>query len=115
MSKLQAYLLTVGISDLKAELSGSATLPTGNNAIDFEANIQYDKTLDAVWAPTFTNPIKGKSIVIIATGANAAYTLTVPATVKGDISEFEGTKTNQLTLYCLDATTPVYSIDVKTW
>tara|TARA_R110002110_G_scaffold1663_2_gene7387 strand:+ start:1223 stop:3181 length:1959 start_codon:yes stop_codon:yes gene_type:complete len=115
ISDLQAYLLTVGISDLKAELSGSATLPTGNNAIDFEANIQYDKTLDAVWAPTFTNPIKGKSIVIIATGANAAYTLTVPATVKGDISEFEGTKTNQLTLYCLDATTPVYSIDVKTW
>jgi len=115
ISDLQAYLLTVGISDLKAELGGSATLPTGNNVIDFEANIQYDKTLDAAWAPTFTNPIKGKSIVIIATGANAAYTLTVPATIKGDISGFDGTKTNQLTLYCLDATTPVYSIDIKTW
>ena len=107
--------LSINIADLGDELSGSATLPTGNNAIDFKANIQYDKTLDAAWAPTFTNPIKGKSIVIIATGANAAYTLTVPATVKGDISGFDGTMTNQLTLYCLDATTPVYSIDIKTW
>jgi hypothetical protein len=108
-------LPTINIANLGDELAGTAILPTGNNAIDFKANIQYDKTLDAAWAPTFTNPIKGKSIVIIATGANAAYTLTVPATVKGDISGFDGTKTNQLTLYCLDATTPVYSIDVKTW
>ena len=107
--------LSINIADLGDELSGVATLPTGNNAIDFKANIQYDKTLDAAWSPTFTNPIKGKSIVIIATGANAAYTLTLPATIKGDISGFDGTKTNQLTLYCLDATTPVYSIDIKTW
>ena len=113
ISDLQAYLLTVGITDLKPELAGSATLLTGNNAIDFEANIQYNKTLDAAWSPTFTNPIKGKSIVIIATGG--AHTLTLPASVKGDISAWDGTMTNQLTLYCLDATTPIYSAQLLNW
>ena len=103
----------ITIAKLSNELKGIFTLPTGNNAINFGAYIQYDKTLDAAWVPTFTNPVKGKFLTIIATGG--AYTLTLPASVKGDISAFDGTLTNQLQFYCLDAVTPVYSVTLLNW
>ena len=103
--------LIINIENLGDELSGVATLATGNNAIDFQANIHYDKTLDSAWSPTLTNPVKGKSIVIMATGG--AYTLTLPASVTlGDVSAWDGTLENQLTIYCYDSVTPKYSVSL---
>ena len=35
--------------------------------------------------------------------------------VKGDISGWDGTKTNQLQIYCLDEATPTYSVTLLNW
>ena len=114
ITKSQISDFVVNIADLGDALSGSFTLPTGDNEIDFEAYIHFDKTLDSNWVPTFTNPVKGKMITIIATGGTT-NTLTLPASVKGDISAFDCTLTNQLQMYCLDDTTPVYSVTLLNW
>ena len=102
--------MIINIENLGDELSGVATLATGNNAIDFKANIHYDKTLDSAWSPTLTNPVKGKSIVIMATGGN--YTFSVPpGTVLYNIDDWDGTLENQITIYCYDdSATPKYSL-----
>lgn len=104
----------VDIDNLANELKATITLGnvSGTTNIDFSLGIQFNMTLTAATTLTITNPQQGKMITLIVSGD---FTLAIPATVNGDISGFDGTLTNQLQIYCLDETTPIYSVTLLNW
>jgi hypothetical protein len=104
----------VDIDNLAVELKATTALGnvSGTVNINWALGIQYNLTMTGATTLTFSNMMQGKTITLIVTGN---YTLTFPASVKGDKTGFVGTKTNQVQLYCFDSTTPQCSIGILNW
>lgn len=95
--------LAVGVAELKTELKATSSL--SGTVVDWDLGIQFEKTLTANTTLTFSDVQEGKTISLIIDGN---YTLTLPTGVKGDLSAYDGTKTNVIQIYCHDSTTPTF-------
>jgi hypothetical protein len=104
----------ISMNDIASELKATTNLGnvSGSVAINWALGIQYNLTMTGATTLTFSNMVQGKTITLIVTGN---YTLAFPASVKGDITGFVGTKTNQVQLYCFDGTTPQCSVGILNW
>ena len=104
----------VDIDNLAAELKATTALGnvSGTVNINWALGVQYNLNMTAATTLTFSNMMQGKTITLIVTGN---FTLTLPTSVKGDITGFDGTKTNQIQLYCFDSTTPQCSVGILNW
>ncbi len=95
--------LAVGVAELKTELKATSAL--SGTVVDWDLGIQFEKTLVANTTLTFSDVQEGKTISLIIDGD---YTLTLPTGVKGDLSAYDGTKTNVIQIYCHDSATPTF-------
>jgi len=104
----------VDIDNLAAELKATTALGSvsGTVNINWALGIQFNFAMTAATTLTFSNMAQGKTITLIVTGN---FALTLPASVKGDVTGFDGTKTNQIQLYCFDSTTPQCSVGILNW
>jgi hypothetical protein len=104
----------VDIDNLAPELKATTALGSvsGTVNINWALGIQFNFAMTSATTLTFSNMVQGKTITLIVSGN---FTLAFPASVKGDITGFVGTKTNQIQLYCFDGTTPQCSIGILNW
>jgi len=105
---------SVGYAELKRELKGVVDLGdvSGTLTIDFSQDIIYkfNMTADTTLAFTTGSLVAGKSIELIYTGN---FILTHPTGFKADqLTGFDGTLTNYETIYCPDATTPIFKASI---
>jgi hypothetical protein len=91
---------------------------SGGTAFDIQVNwddgIQFAYTMTGNTNMTFINYVVGKMITLVIDGG--AYTLTLPNGVNvNDLTNFDGTKTNYIQIYCADASTPVFISKLKNY
>ncbi len=96
---------SVGIAELKAELKAESAI----SAVDvvWTDGVHFTKTLTVNTTLTFSGFTVGKTITLEIDGN---FTLTLPSGVEGDLSGFDGAKTNIIQLYCVDAGTPKFIV-----
>lgn len=107
----------VDIDNLKTELKTTTDLGSvsGTVNIDCILGIHFKMVLTgAITSLTFSNYAtqQNKTITLELTGN---FTITQPATVKGDWTAYDGTKTNQIQIYLFNVTTPVFSSALINW
>lgn len=103
---------SVGITQLAAELKTVVALGAGT-AVNWSSGIQFEKTMTTNTTLTFSNVVEGKTITLVIDGN---YTLTLPTGVDtGDLTDFDGTKTNVIHIYCHDSTTPKFSTSLRAY
>jgi len=108
---------TVGRVELKPALKDEVSLGNVGGTVNIDCSLGVDYTLNmtsAITSLTFSNysTEQFKTITLSITGN---FTITQPATVKGDWSAFDGTLTNQIQIYLFDVTTPVFSSGLINW
>lgn len=94
----------VDTDNLVTALKGESTL--AGTEINFTAYAQLNKVLTANTTFTIINPRVVRTITLKLTGN---FTITLPSTMEGDLSAYDGTKTNTLYINCIDEITPVYN------
>ena len=90
-------------ADLKAEVALGAVTD-----IDWALGITFTKTLAAAWTVTFSNPVVGKTIMIVTTGD---FVIAFPTGVDvTEIVNYDGTKRNVMFVTCVSTALPLYSL-----
>ena len=105
---------SIGIVELKPELKATVDLGSVSGVVNIDCSlgVQFDMVMTAATSLTFSNIQQGKTITLVVTGN---FTLSHPASVKGDWSDFDGALTNQIQIYCLDSISPVFSSGLINW
>lgn len=98
---------SVGVTQLATSLK--AVAPSTTTIIDWNLGIQYPIPMIANTTLTFSNYTVGKVITLKVTGN---FTLTLPTTVKGDLTAFDGTLTNVIDIRCIDSTAPIFTAQI---
>ena len=97
----------IGINNLAPGLKAEVALGAGTD-IDWALGITFTKTLAAAWTMTFTNPVVGKTIMIVTTGDSViAFPTGVDA---AEIINYDGTKRNVMVITCVSTALPLYSL-----
>lgn len=104
----------ITVNKLATSLKGIVSLGNVSGAVTIDCSLGIHFNLNMIGATSLniTNPQAGKTITLVVTGN---FTLTQPSSVKGDWSGFDGTKTNQIQIYCIDSATPIYSSGLIKW
>ena len=103
---------SVGVTELKVELKDEVALGA-TTAIDWSLGITFTKVLSAGWTMTFTNPIVGKTIMVVT---NGAFSITLPSGCDtNDIVNYDTAKRNVLYITCVSNVIPLYSISDKSY
>lgn len=95
---MQVYKsVKVGLSSLKDELNGVKTILDSAD-VDFKGNVFYSVVLTSNYTPIIINSIIGKVITIKI--IPATFDLLLPANCIGDISNFDNSKLNIVSVLC---------------
>ena len=103
----------VDLDNLAVDLKGEVDL-LATSVTNFNSGITFLKALTGAWSPTFSNPIVGKTIMVITTGN---YTITWPTGVDSvaDFTNYLGTNRNVHIITCASTSLPLYTGTCKTY
>jgi len=103
---LPSGVISGSISYTNLDASLKATSSLAGTEVDWNAGIQFEKVLSANTTFTFTKYEVGKTITMKISGN---YTSTFPTGVDAtELTDYDGTKTNWIQIYCGSKSTPVF-------
>ena len=98
---------SITLAKLAADLKAEVALGAGTD-IDWALGLTFTKTLASAWTMTFSNPVVGKTIMIVTTGD---FVITFPTGVDvTEIVNYDGTKRNVMVITCVSTALPLYSL-----